>query len=497
MHSHSALKSPPAIAESLTAPSQARSQRRFRNVSEPVVGGLTAAWDGVCVLVAGLVAVLCTSPEAGVDWRLTGLIVAVGATLAINLLNVAGAYRLETLRQVEKSFGQVLCGWLLTVGTLVAILHVTSTSSSATTAWLLTWSVAGLTLLSTNRLVLYHLTTKWSRAGKLTRRVAVVGAGPIGQRLLVHLSNQTGASRLEIVGIYDDRSERLPRRCFGYPLLGDVDNLVRDVREDLIDMVIVALPLSADWRLSEVMKKLITVPVDVRICPDLFGFQIGACSVTHLGAVSLLNVVDRPLRDWHWIIKAAEDRILAVLILFMISPVMALIALLIKLDSPGPVFFKQKRYGFNNELIDVFKFRTMYHHAQDANAEQLTKRNDPRVTRLGSFLRRTSLDELPQFINVLRGEMSIVGPRPHALAAKAGQILYQEAVQCYDARHRVKPGITGWAQVNGWRGETETVEQIQKRVEHDLYYIEHWSVALDLKIIVRTILGGFTGRQAY
>ena len=156
---------------------------------------------------------------------------------------------------------------------------------------------------------------------------------------------------------------------------------------------------------------------------------------------------------------------------------MLAIAMLIKLDSPGPVLFRQKRYGFNNQLIEVFKFRTMYTHMTDHNAEQLTRRNDPRITRLGAFLRRTSLDELPQFLNVLRGEMSIVGPRPHALSAKAGALLYQDAVKYYDARHRVKPGITGWAQVNGWRGETDTVEQIRKRVEHDLYYIEHWSIA--------------------
>jgi len=161
------------------------------------------------------------------------------------------------------------------------------------------------------------------------------------------------------------------------------------------------------------------------------------------------------------------------------------------------VLFRQKRYGFNNQLIEIFKFRTMYHDACDANAEQLTRRHDPRVTRLGAFLRRTSLDELPQFINVLRGEMSIVGPRPHALAAKAGGLLYQDAVRHYDARHRVKPGITGWAQVNGWRGETITTEQIARRVEHDLFYIENWSLLLDLKIIFRTVFGNLTGHAAY
>jgi len=181
----------------------------------------------------------------------------------------------------------------------------------------------------------------------------------------------------------------------------------------------------------------------------------------------------------------------------LISPLMMAIALLIRFDSPGPALFRQKRYGFNNHLIEVLKFRTMYQEKSDANGERLTQRDDPRITRVGAFLRRTSLDELPQFLNVLRGDMSIVGPRPHALSAKAGTLLYQEAVKYYDARHRMKPGITGWAQVNGWRGETDTLEQIRKRVEHDLYYIEHWSIALDLRIIARTIVGGFTGRNAF
>jgi exopolysaccharide biosynthesis polyprenyl glycosylphosphotransferase len=216
-----------------------------------------------------------------------------------------------------------------------------------------------------------------------------------------------------------------------------------------------------------------------------------------MGGHTFLNVVDRPLREGRWAIKAIEDRVLGALILAMISPVLLAIAIAIKLDSPGPVFFRQKRYGYNNRLIEVWKFRSMYTNMTDANAEQLTRRNDPRITRLGAFLRRTSLDELPQFLNVLRGEMSIVGPRPHALSAKAGNVLYQDAVKYYDARHRVKPGITGWAQVNGWRGETDTLEQITKRVEHDLYYIDHWSILLDLRIILRTILGGFTGRHAF
>jgi len=283
----------------------------------------------------------------------------------------------------------------------------------------------------------------------------------------------------------------------GHTLRGTVDDLLKDARERRIDVAIVALPLAAERRLSEITNKLRLLPVDVRLPMDNFGFRAKDCPVSHVGGLSFLDVVDKPLRDWRLIAKDAEDRVLSAVILMLIAPLLAIIALLIKLDSPGPVLFRQKRYGFNNQLIEVFKFRTMYDHARDQDAEQLTRRNDPRVTPIGAFLRRTSLDELPQFINVLRGEMSIVGPRPHATAAKAGGLLYQEAVKTYDARHRVKPGITGWAQINGWRGETQTTTQIAKRVEHDLYYIENWSLLLDLTIILRTIPGMLRSRYAY
>jgi Undecaprenyl-phosphate glucose phosphotransferase len=261
--------------------------------------------------------------------------------------------------------------------------------------------------------------------------------------------------------------------------------------------VVPALPSTSEHLLVETLNKLSLLPVDVRLCPGEFAMRLGTMQASHIGGHTFLNVIDHPLRDWRWIFKTLEDRLLGALIMMLISPLMAAIALLIRLDSPGPALFRQKRYGFNNQLIEVLKFRTMHQEMSDSNAERLTRRNDPRITRVGAFLRRTSLDELPQFLNVLRGDMSIVGPRPHALSAKAGTLLYQEAVKYYDARHRMKPGITGWAQVNGWRGETDTLEQIRKRVEHDLYYIEHWSVAFDLRIIARTIAGGFSGRNAF
>jgi exopolysaccharide biosynthesis polyprenyl glycosylphosphotransferase len=212
----------------------------------------------------------------------------------------------------------------------------------------------------------------------------------------------------------------------------------------------------------------------------------------------VLDIYDRPITDWNFVLKGLFDRVVGALMLIALSPVMALVALAVKLDSKGPVFFRQKRYGFNNELIEVFKFRSMYTDMTDATAAQLVTKGDPRVTRVGRFIRKTSLDELPQLINVvLKGNLSLVGPRPHAVHAKAQNQLYDEVVDGYFARHRVKPGITGWAQVNGWRGETDTPEKIQRRVEHDLYYIENWSVFFDVFILMKTPISLLKTENAY
>jgi exopolysaccharide biosynthesis polyprenyl glycosylphosphotransferase len=208
---------------------------------------------------------------------------------------------------------------------------------------------------------------------------------------------------------------------------------------------------------------------------------------SYIGNVPMLDIFDRPIADWDIVIKWLFDRVVGMGLLIAAAPVMAVVALLIKFDSPGPIFFRQRRYGFNNELIEVYKFRSMYVEATDASATKLVTKNDPRVTRIGRFIRKTSLDELPQLINVaIKGNLSLVGPRPHATHAKAANRLYDDVVDGYFARHRVKPGITGWAQVNGWRGETDTSDKIQRRVEHDLYYIENWSVLFDLSILIKT-----------
>jgi Undecaprenyl-phosphate glucose phosphotransferase len=496
MHSDLVSKTIPGAAEAELESAIAAAPAASRPISRPVVCGLVAALDGLGIFAAGMASTYWTSLTSPVNWHFATLVVLLGTLLAVNLQHSLGAYRFENLSQVNSALWPILSGWLLTMGTLLVVLIVAQVPRDVVRPGLLLWFIAGLFLLASVRLALYRSIARWKRGGRLCERIVIVGATPIAMRLLRHFA-ACPDRRISIVGIYDDRLSRLPARCFGLPILGTVDDLIRHARRHRIDAVYVALPLSADWRLAEIMNKLRLIPVDVRLCPDQFGLQLGAVGVSHVSGLTFLNVMDKPLRDWRLVAKQVEDRILAALILAMISPLMLLIAALIKLDSPGPALFRQKRYGYNNQLIEMYKFRTMYQHVSDPNAEQLTRRNDPRVTRIGAFLRRTSLDELPQFLNVLRGDMSIVGPRPHAVSAKAGGLLYQDAVKYYDARHRMKPGITGWAQVNGWRGETETVEQILRRVEHDLYYVENWSIAMDLRIICRTILGGFTGRYAY
>ena len=321
-------------------------------------------------------------------------------------------------------------------------------------------------------------------------------AGDLGRRFVDRLTHaeRYGA---RIVGIFDDRKERVPETIAGIAVEGRSDDLIAFVRRHRVDMVVVALPLSAELRMLEIVHKLRQLPIDIRVLTDFVGFHVPNRPVSYLGGIPLINVFDRPIKDWKAVGKAIEDRVIAACALVLLSPLLAAVALLVRLDSPGPALFRQKRLGFNNKLFEIYKFRTMYADKADPDANTLVAKGDPRVTRIGSWLRRLSIDELPQLLNVLKGDMSLVGPRPHAIHAKAADSYYDEVVADYAARHRVKPGITGWAQVNGWRGETDTAEKIQGRVEHDLYYIDHWSIGFDLWILVLTVVRGIAGKNAY
>jgi Undecaprenyl-phosphate glucose phosphotransferase len=273
---------------------------------------------------------------------------------------------------------------------------------------------------------------------------------------------------------------------------------VEFARHTRVDLVIFALPISAESRILQMLKKLWVLPVDIRLSAHTNKLRYRPRSYSYVGEVPVLDVFDKPIADWDVVMKWLFDKIVGSLALLVALPVMLAVAIAIKLESRGSILFKQKRFGFNNEPIEIYKFRSMYAHQADVNAEKLVTRGDSRVTRVGRFIRRTSLDELPQLFNVvLAGNLSLVGPRPHALRARAENRLYDEAVDGYFARHRVKPGLTGWAQIQGWRGETDSQEKIQRRVECDLYYIENWSILLDLYILAQTAFALIRSEKAY
>jgi Undecaprenyl-phosphate glucose phosphotransferase len=369
-------------------------------------------------------------------------------------------------------------------------------SSNFPRGWAILWYFWSLGLFIVVRFAAFSMLCQWIVAGKLTRDVAIVGAGPHGRRLVKHLREHAPGD-LRIVGIWDDRAARPIDPIEDIPVRGTVDDLIAYARQHPVDQIVVALPWAAEIRVMTVLKKLWELPVDIRLAPDMIGFRLAHCSYSDLGTVPVLNVFDRPLSEEKLLLKRSEDVVLALIMLLAFSPLMLLTALAIKLDSQGPVLFRQTRYGFNNKKIDVWKFRSMYvDNCRETALVQATV-DDPRVTRVGRFIRRTSIDELPQLFNVLSGVMSMVGPRPHSIGTKAENLLFEEAVAEYAARHRVKPGLTGWAQVNGWRGETDTIEKLRHRVDHDLYYIENWSLFLDIKIVLMTVLTVVRGKNAY
>ena len=375
--------------------------------------------------------------------------------------------------------------WAITIGVLLSVAFVGKVSATYSRGWTLIWVFTTLLLILIERGVVRLMIARWTRKGHLCRNIAIVGANIYGERLIARL--QSSKDAVKICGVFDDRKSSAPRSICGYDVLGDADDLVRFARQVPLDDVIIALPLTAERRLRAIVDKLKVLPADLRLSAASIAESFPIRGVSYLGDVPLIGIVDRPIKHWNAVAKWAEDKILGGLLLFVFAPIMAIIGLLIKLESRGPVLFVQERYGFNNDVIRIYKFRTMYAEHCDSSGARRTVYNDPRVTRVGRILRGLSLDELPQLLNVLKGEMSLVGPRPHATAMKAGDRLYGDAVSDYHRRHRVKPGMTGWAQVNGCRGEVDTLEKARARVEYDLFYIENWSLWLDLKTLAFTV----------
>jgi Undecaprenyl-phosphate glucose phosphotransferase len=420
------------------------------------------------------------------------------ALAAVVALQSLGLYTTNAFRAPMRNGLKIAAAWSLVFVAALVALFFFKLDDSFSRVWLLSWYVSGLASLAAERLALSLVVRMLTRQGKLDRRTVVVGGGELADPVLRALAAQNDGD-LQILGLFDDRTDkRSPDVVAGYPKLGTIDDLVEFARHTRIDLVIFALPISAEARLLQMLRKLWVLPIDIRLAAHTNKLRFRPRSYSYIGNVPVIDVFDKPIADWDVVVKYVFDKVVGATCLILLAPVMALIALAVKLDSRGPVLFKQIRHGFNNENIEVYKFRSMYVDKLDYAAEKQVTRGDPRVTRVGRFIRKTSLDELPQLFNVVfKGNLSLVGPRPHAVISRAADHLYDEVVDGYFARHRVKPGLTGWAQINGWRGETDTPEKIQKRVECDLYYIENWSIFLDIYILALTPFALIKAENAY
>jgi putative colanic acid biosynthesis UDP-glucose lipid carrier transferase len=385
------------------------------------------------------------------------------------------SWRVNDLSSMLKSVATV---WGSVIVLLMLGLFITKTTADISRVWFTVWALSCWLTLSLQRLAAYRLLRWLRQRGYNFKTVLLVGDGPVSSQV-VKAIHESAWSGLRI------QAHIQPHELQAYADLPD---------DQQPDEIWLCLPLSDETGIRTSLEALRHSVANIRLVPDWFSIKLINHGISEALGIPMLDLSASPVTGTTRLLKATEDRLLAFLILVFISPVMLAIAIAVKLSSPGPVYFKQKRNGWNGSVINVYKFRSMYMHQEDDGQVTQATQGDTRITPLGRFLRRTSLDELPQFINVLQGRMSIVGPRPHAVAHND---YYKQHVPRYMLRHKVKPGITGWAQVHGLRGETDTLEKMEKRVEYDLYYIEHMSLWLDLKIMVMTVFKGFAHRNAY
>ena len=440
------------------------------------------------VILAGVVALILWVGEIGTgglpDYYRTMLM---GALIFALVAEVMGAYDVDCHFSLRLAWQRVLGSWGVTGLFLVTIGFLVKISEDFSRGWAVTWFVTGVFMVAATRAAMTVWIRRLKGQGIFNSRVAIYGASAQGQQLAQYIRGNPRLT-ISLVGFFDDRRDgRVPVIVEDLPVFGTADDLVAMIRDGLVDQVIVALPWSASARIQQVAQKFVLTPVRIRLAPDMANFAFAHRPLVLLGHMPVITLFERPISGTDAVVKRIEDLVLTSIILLFLWPIMLLAAIAVKLDSPGPVFFRQPREGFNNQRFDVLKFRSMTVDDCQTDHVQQAQRGDSRITRVGRIIRATSIDELPQLLNVLKGDMSLVGPRPHAPSTRAAGRLFHEVVQSYAARHKVKPGITGWAQVCGWRGETDTEEKLVKRLEHDLHYIENWSVSFDLYILLRTI----------
>lgn len=410
------------------------------------------------------------------------------------LFRYAALYQLEHATRAFRQGRQIIPLVALTLGIGVIVQVALAIDVTPLRGWLGWWFVAAVAGIIAGRALIHVQVLALARSGRLSRTVAIVGGGEQAA-LLLRCMRRDVEPWNTIVGIFDDRgTHRVAPDVEGHRVRGNIDDLIALVRDNRVEDIVVALPWSADRRIMEIVRRLDDLPVHIRLGSTLMSSAFPRARFQWLSGMPVLDIVYKPLSDWRAVAKTIEDKVIAGVAVVLLSPVLALVALAVRLDSPGPIIYRQPRYGFNNRIFNVYKFRSMYHGRPPESGVPQATRHDPRVTRVGAILRRTSLDELPQLFNVLEGTMSLVGPRPHAVAHNQ---FYGKIIDHYFARHKVKPGITGLAQVNGLRGETDTPEKMRARVQCDLLYIDTSSLWLDLKIMAKTVFVVFFQDTAY
>ncbi len=463
--------------------------------SRRIAADLVAAVETLTVLLGGVLPAAIYAIYGGIkmDWALIVQSSFVAAFIVQVCLRSWGHY--DTRRMHDFPLDPAGMFWALVVG-IIGVLGLTLPQALGSVhmwVWYAAWLSASFTFILMVRMVARHILARMAAAGRFEQTVAVFGAGAIARRVRDHLCDKSLG--VHFAGVFDDRSGEDRLDTAGLALSGKLDDLIRATHDGRIDQIIIALPQVADRRMADVAKKLEQLPASLHfvthIASDIVDSNV-AHKVSSLGPVGLMDVKAKPYSDWGPFIKAIEDYVLGSMLLILALPLLPIIALAIRLDSNGPVLFRQRRRGVNQRIIEVLKFRTMTVMEDGDDVRQVSTK-DPRITRVGAYLRRTSLDELPQLWNVLRGDMSLVGPRPHALAHDDE---YTKKLEEYAARHQVKPGITGLAQVKGWRGETPTTDSMKARVDLDIAYIKNWSLWLDLKILAQTFGAVIKGKNA-
>lgn len=412
------------------------------------------------------------------------------------LIGLSGQYGSRHLSNLRRQSGIVICAaslWLLIA--LGAALTVPPGVRASPAAMLVGAGFAAVVMMTIRAYARWQV-LRWVAAGALRRRVAIIGANQVSLELIRRVRSDP-ADAVRITGVYDACDERAPVTHGGIVVRGGLPELIGNVQSGDVDLVVIALPSDRQDLLREIKTRLAICACDVGTFSEPAAAYTPRAILEPLGETLSVVVTQRPLAGKHAACKALFDVAAAAILLLVLAPAFCLIILAIRLDSPGPIFFRQQRFGLNQRLFNILKFRTMRHEMADLLADRQTSVDDDRVTRVGRWLRRTSLDELPQLINVITRDMSLVGPRPHAPGTRAGTRPLDHVTQDYRLRHQVKPGMTGLAQVNGCRGAISNEDQLLRRTEYDLSYINQWSFGLDLKILLLTLIRGFIAKNAY